>query len=562
MNSRPAGASRLMARAFELARAVRGTTSPNPAVGAVVVNGSHIVGEGATQPPGRPDPDSHYGRPTPASPGTDPSIPAAGPHAEVMALRQAGDLARGATLYVTLEPCAHYGRTPPCTKAIIEAGIARVIVAIRDPDPRVSGRGMEQLRAAGIEVDLGDGAAEGAAHYEAYAHHRRTARPFVTAKFAASLDGRIASTSGDSRWISGPQTLSWAHRNRPLFDAILVGVETIIVDNPQLTARPDDWREPVPQPLRVVLDSRGRTPHESRVLEGTDSSPTLIATTDAASAGWREQMQSRGVDVELLPSDARRAGRVSLPDLLEHLGRERGVVSLLVEGGGEVLGSFFDQRLINKVTAVVAPMIIGGDAQTAVRGRGAERMRDVLRLSNMTSEQLGADLLVTGYPTDPERELQVRIRPAGAADADQVDMLLAAQDIRDIPACQELLGQAMTGDAVIWLAVMSFQQTLPAGAVEESEEILGVGAIEFSAGTQESDRAAIVCLAVRADAPQSAATRLREACEASAAGRDAEWLTCGLTHAPALQAEEYKSAGYRYYRYESDLGDILIKRLR
>lgn len=537
MNTRPVGASRLMARAFELARAVRGTTSPNPAVGAVLVNGSRIVGEGATQPPG-------------------------GPHAEVMALRQAGDLARGATMYATLEPCAHYGRTPPCTNAIIEAGVARVVVAVGDPDPRVSGRGMDQLREAGVEVALGVGAAEGAAHYEAYAHHRRTTRPFVTAKFAASLDGRIASTSGDSRWISGPQTLSWAHRNRPLFDAILVGVETITVDDPQLTARPDDWRGPVPQPLRVVLDSRGRTPLDRRVLDHTDSSPTLIATTAAASAEWREQMRSRGVDTVVLPTDDRQAGRVSLPDLLEHLGRERGVVSLLVEGGGEVLGSFFDQRLVNKVTAVVAPMIIGGDAQTAVRGRGAERMRDVLRLTNLTTEQLGADLLITGYPADPERELQVRIRPAGATDADQVDMLLAAQDIRHVPGCQELLAQAMTGDAVIWLAVMSFQQTLPAGDVEESEEVLGVGAIELSAQAQDSDRAAIVCLAVRADAPQSAATRLREACEASAAGRDAEWLTCGLTSAPALPAEEYKLAGYRYYRSEADQGDILIKHLR
>jgi len=320
MNARAAGSSRLMARAFELARAVRGTTSPNPAVGAVVAHGTRIVGEGATQPPG-------------------------GAHAEIAALREAGGQAQGATMYVTLEPCAHFGRTPPCTEAIIAAGIGQVVIAVSDPDQRVAGRGLAQLREAGIEVSIGDGAAEGAELYEAYAHHRRSGRPFVTAKFAASLDGRIASTSGDSRWISGPQTLRWAHQNRPLFDAILVGVETIIVDNPQLTARPERWRGPIPQPLRVVLDSRGRTPLGSRVLVGVTDSPTLIATTEAAPHDWREAISALGVDLAILPSDSSGdvdvGGRVSLPALLDLLGQQRGVISLLVEGGGEILGSFF-----------------------------------------------------------------------------------------------------------------------------------------------------------------------------------------------------------------------------
>ena len=203
--------------------------------------------------------------------------------------------AQGATCYVTLEPCAHFGRTPPCSDALIAAGVSRVVVAVGDPDPQVAGRGLQQLREAGIEVQIGDGAAEGALHYEAYAHHRRTGRPFVTAKFAASMDGRIAATSGDSRWISGPQTLRWAHQNRPLFDAMLVGVETIVIDNPQLTARPERWSGPVPQPLRVVLDSRGRTPLTSRVLEDLESSETLIACTAAASSTeWMDALYERG----------------------------------------------------------------------------------------------------------------------------------------------------------------------------------------------------------------------------------------------------------------------------
>jgi diaminohydroxyphosphoribosylaminopyrimidine deaminase/5-amino-6-(5-phosphoribosylamino)uracil reductase len=532
MTAHSTGSSRLMARAFELARAVRGTTSPNPAVGAVIAEGTRVVGEGATQPPGSP-------------------------HAEVMALQQAGERARGATMYVTLEPCSHQGRTPPCTEAIVEAEIARVVVAVGDPDLRVSGRGLERLREVGIDVDLGDGAAEGADHYEAYTHHRRTGRPFVTAKFAASLDGRIASTSGDSRWISGPQTLQWAHQNRPLFDAMLVGVETIIIDNPQLTARPERWRGPIPQPLRVVLDSQGRTPLDRRVLEGVSESPTLIATTDAASMEWRAAMHALGVDVAILASDQENRGRVSLTALLELLGQERGVVSLLVEGGGEVLGSFFDQRLIDKVTAVVAPMIIGGDAQTAVRGQGATRMRDALRLNHMKVERSGVDLLVTGYPGHPERDQDVRIRPAGQTDADAVDLLLAAQIADRAPGCDELLAETRAGAAVVWLATI--RQPLPGQdrPEQELEDLLGIAAVQFG----DDGRASIRCVAVRPDAPASVSERLRDSCEASAAGRDVQWLTLTEATAPAVTEEQYKSAGYRYYRRDAHGSDVLVKRL-
>ncbi len=514
----------MMSRAFELARSVLGTTSPNPAVGAVIARGSQIVGEGATQRPG-------------------------GAHAEAMALRHAGSLARGATIYVTLEPCNHTGRTPPCTEALIEAGVAEVVVAVGDPDPRVSGRGLQRLREAGMDVSLGDGAAEGAVIYEAYAHQRRSGRPFVTAKFAASLDGRIASTSGDSRWISGPQTLRWAHRNRPHFDAILVGVETIIVDNPQLSARPERWSGPVPQPLRVVLDSRGRTPVEAQVLEGQEVNPTLIATTAASDPSWRAAMASRDVGLAVVEADA--DGRVSLPALLTLLGQDWGVVSLLVEGGGEVLGSFFDQRLVNKVTAVVAPMLIGGDAQPAVRGRGAERMRDVLRLNRMSVKTLGGDLLVTGYPSDPERELSLRVRPALTEDADAIAELLASQIADGAGLADRLLSAARSASVVVWLAVAA------PSAEAEVEDVVGVGAVGF-----ESDGpAGICCVAARVDASATVGERLREACEASAAGRDAEWLSLDRRRTPALSDEACREAGFRYYRRSADGSDVLIKRL-
>ena len=519
-----AGSSRMMSRAFELARSVSGTTSPNPAVGAVIAHGPRIVGEGATQRPG-------------------------GPHAEAMALRNAGDLARGATIYVTLEPCNHTGRTPPCTDALIGAGIAEVVVAVGDPDPRVSGSGLQRLREAGMVVSLGDGAAEGASHYEAYAHHRRSGRPFVTAKFAASLDGRIASTSGDSRWISGPQTLRWAHRNRPHFDAILVGVETIIVDNPQLSARPERWTGPVPQPLRVVLDSRGRTPLDAQVLEGQDVNPTLIATTEACDPSWRAAMAARDIDLAVV--EAGTDGRVSLPALLTRLGQDQGVVSLLVEGGGEVLGSFFDQRLVNKVTAVVAPMLIGGDAQPAVKGRGAERMRDVLRLNRTSVETLGVDLLVTGYPSDPERELNLRVRPALTEDADTIAELLASQIPDGARLTDRLLYATRSASAVIWLAVA------PPSSDADVEDIVGVGAVGFD----PDGPASIRCLAARVDAPATTGERLRESCEASAAGRDAEWLSLPRTQTPALSDEACREAGFRYYRSAEDGSDMLIKRL-
>ena len=355
-----------MARALELARQALGTTSPNPAVGAVLVNDGRVVGEGYTQPPG-------------------------GPHAEVVAIERAGDAARGSILYVTLEPCPTYGRTPPCTRAVVGAGVREVHAAMRDPGiPPCSG--IDELRASGIVVTEGEGEAEARRINEAYIKHRLTGLPFVIAKWAMSLDGKIAVTSGDSRWVSGPETREWSHRLRTQIDAIMVGVRTVLVDDPQLTARPGD-ADSARQPLRIVADSRGRTPVTARVLDGPGRA--LLATTEASSARWRQQMTEAGAEVLVLP-DAE--GRVDVAALLRALG-ERETLSLLVEGGGELLGSFFDAGLVDKVHAIVAPLIIGGmDAPAAVAGRGAERMAEALRLRDIVIERLGEDVLVTGYP--------------------------------------------------------------------------------------------------------------------------------------------------------------------
>ena len=364
-----------MRLALEEAQRALGTSSPNPAVGAVVVaTDGAVVGRGRTQPPGRA-------------------------HAEVMALREAGDRARGATVYVTLEPCDHHGRTPPCTDALIEAGVAAIRYALPDPDPQVDGAGHRRLETAGIAVEAGDGAAEATRVLEGYLKHRRTGMSAVVVKFAASLDGRIAASSGDSRWVSGPETLEWAHRNRPRLDAIIVGSSTVLVDNPQLTARPGGSSDGVHQPTRVVVDSRGRIPADASVLAGP--SPTLIATIEASPAEWRRTMEAAGAEVVMLPE---RDGHVDLEALLRVLG-ERGMLTVLVEGGGVLLGGFFDRRFVDRVEAVIAPIVIGAaDAAAAVAGIGVERMAQAPRLRDVTVTRLGDDTLISGVPIWPDAE--------------------------------------------------------------------------------------------------------------------------------------------------------------
>jgi diaminohydroxyphosphoribosylaminopyrimidine deaminase/5-amino-6-(5-phosphoribosylamino)uracil reductase len=361
--------SAFMARALDIARNADYSTSPNPTVGAVVVAGGKIVAEGVTEPP-------------------------PGRHAEAVALEAAGEQARGATLYVTLEPHCFHGRTAPCTAAIIDAGVAEVRYALRDPDPRVNGEGHRVLESAGVRVIAGDGEREARRYLEAYIKHRESGLPFVIAKFASSLDGRIAAASGDSRWVSGPTAREWSHRLRTRVDAIICGSETIIIDDPQLTARPEG-QEAERQPLRVVVDSRGRVPPMARVFERTDWALTLVATTGDASAAWRSAIEATGTEVLTF---AKQGDHIDLEELLRELAK-RDVLTALIEGGGVLLGGFFDRSLVDKVHAIIAPIIVGAaDAPGAVAGEGAYRMADALRLRDLTMERLGEDILVTGYP--------------------------------------------------------------------------------------------------------------------------------------------------------------------
>jgi diaminohydroxyphosphoribosylaminopyrimidine deaminase/5-amino-6-(5-phosphoribosylamino)uracil reductase len=359
----------MMRLALAEARLARGWSSPNPPVGAVVVRDGVVVGRGHTQPPGQA-------------------------HAEVMALRAAGPAAVGAELYVSLEPCRHHGRTPPCTDAIVAAGVARVHVAALDPNPAVDGAGVAGLQAAGVAVTLGDGAAEAAELIEGFATHVLTGRPLVIAKYAMSLDGRIATAAGHARWITGESARVHLHRLRATVDAILVGAGTVVADDPLLTARPPGVGPPPHQPLRVVLDSAGRVPTTARLFDPTLPGRTLVAATERTPPGRRAWLRDRGIDALLLPDGP---DGVSLPALLDALG-ERGVTTLLVEGGARVHGAFFAGGLVHKLRAYVAPVIIGGaDAPGPVGGVGALTMDAALRLAAPRVESHGADLLVTAY---------------------------------------------------------------------------------------------------------------------------------------------------------------------
>ncbi len=353
-----------MGEALHLARLGAGATSPNPMVGAVVVAGGRVIGRG------------YHAR-------------AGAPHAEVLALQHAATGARGATLYVTLEPCDHWGRTPPCTEAIIRAGIRRVVAAMLDPDHRVSGRGLRRLSEAGIEVAVGVAEREARDLNEAYIKHRTTGIPFVTAKWAMTLDGRIATRSGESRWISGEASRALAHELRAASDAILVGIGTVLRDDPALTARtPAAGRSP----RRIVLDSTLRIPPTARAL-ARDGTPVLIATTARAPADARRTLEAVGAEVLVVEGPD---GRVDLDALLRELGR-RGTLSLLVEGGGTVHGAFMDARLVDKVLVFVGPQIVGGPAPGPVGGTGVDALAAAWRVTRTTVRQVGHDVVIEGY---------------------------------------------------------------------------------------------------------------------------------------------------------------------
>ncbi len=358
-----------MQRAIGLARQALGTTSPNPAVGAVIVKDGKAVGKGHTLPPG-------------------------GHHAEIEALQMAGDLARGATLYTTLEPCCHFGRTPPCTRAIIAAGIKEVHVAAQDPNPLVAGKGSAELESSGIPVVVGDESYAAIELYEAFTKHILTGLPFVTAKFAMSLDGKIATRTGDSKWVTGPDARSYVQKIRRESDAIVVGVNTVLADDPQLTVRDADGSPLARQPLRVVLDSMAVTPADARLLG--EPGETLIVVTEGAPEDRKEALRSEGAEVLFISPGS--DGRPSLDRVMAELGK-RGVVSLLAEAGGILQGALFDSGLVDKLYVFVAPVIIGGiEASSPVEGHGADRMPDANRLTRTRTEQVGGDWLIIGYP--------------------------------------------------------------------------------------------------------------------------------------------------------------------
>lgn len=356
---------RLMRRALELAARGLGRTSPNPAVGAVVARGDVIVGEGFHRRAGEA-------------------------HAEPIALAHAAGAARGADLYVTLEPCCHHGRTPPCTEAIIAAGIARVFYAMRDPDPRCAGGGEAALRAAGIAVENGLLRAEAECLLAPYMKHRRTGLPLVTLKLAMSLDGRIATRTGDSRWITSERARALVHLMRDRADAVMVGVGTVLADDPALTTRGvPDGRDA----LRVIADRGARTPPTAQVVAQDSAAGCLIAAAAGASPERVRALRAAGAEVLALP--ATESG-VDLRALTMVLGA-RGVLSVLLEGGGTLAWGALAAGIVDRVALFYAPIIIGGaDAVPGVAGLGVERVADALRLSEMTVTHVGPELLVEG----------------------------------------------------------------------------------------------------------------------------------------------------------------------
>ena len=358
-----------MGQALSLAKLALGQVSPNPAVGAMVVKNDIVVGQGYTQTPGSS-------------------------HAEIVALEQAGEEARGSKMYVTLEPCCYYGRTPPCSQAIIDAGVTEVHMAMLDPNPLVSGKGKDELGKAGIKTFVGEHMKEAKIINEAYTKFMTSGMPFITAKFAMSLDGKIATQSGDSQWISSDESRHYAHNLRYTNDAIMAGVNTVLADDPQLTARCCGGRGGTTkkQPLRVIVDGKGRAPLTARVF--SEPGETLLVLGRQARPEEKVAFARVGAELLELPSVE---GYIDLKGLLKVLGK-RQITSILVEGGSILLGSLFDQRLVDKVIVFIAPIIIGGEkAKTAVGGKGVAKVVDSFKLVHVSEERFGQDIMVIGY---------------------------------------------------------------------------------------------------------------------------------------------------------------------
>jgi diaminohydroxyphosphoribosylaminopyrimidine deaminase/5-amino-6-(5-phosphoribosylamino)uracil reductase len=366
MNSHEPMDIAFMKKAITLARKGLGRTSPNPMVGAVVVRNGIVVGRGFHQKAG-------------------------GPHAERIALAQAGGKARGATLYVNLEPCNHFGRTPPCTQAIFESGIKKVVFGMTDPNPTVKGGGAAWLRSQGIDVVRGVLEEDCRRLNEVYAKWITTGLPYVILKAATSLDGRIATRTGDSKWISNEHSRLLVHRLRNQVDGVLVGIGTVIKDDPLLTVRLP--RGKIKDPLRIVIDPRLRISQKARIL--TSSGKTLIISGARVPIRKRKGLETKGVEILSLPA---RDGHISIKELLTHLGR-RGITSLLIEGGAEVYSAFLNEQQVDKLVIFMAPCLIGGrKAVGMIGGTGVAKISEAFRLKEMKVKSLAGDILVEAYP--------------------------------------------------------------------------------------------------------------------------------------------------------------------
>jgi len=354
-----------MRLALKLAKKMKGQTAPNPCVGAVLVKDGKLIASGY-----------HKGAGT--------------PHAEIVALRKAGERAAGCTLYVTLEPCCHYGRTPPCVDAIIAAKVKRVVAATVDPNPLVNGNGIKKLLEAGVEVTVGVLEDEAKALIEDFAKYITTGMPFVTLKLASSLDGKIATKLGDARWITCEASRKIAHMLRREHAAVMVGVNTAINDDPELTVRLVKVRR---QPIRIVVDSKAKLPTSSKLCKTLDKAPLWLATTKHADKRKLEELEKLGVKI-LIVDDQN--DKVDMVSLMRKLG-EMGVMSLLIEGGGEIAWSALKASIVDRVVWFIAPIIIGGrDAKHSVAGEGVEKLSDAFRLHKMKIRRIGCELLIDG----------------------------------------------------------------------------------------------------------------------------------------------------------------------
>lgn len=359
-----------MQRTLELAKGGWGRTNPNPLVGAVIVKEGRIIGEGFHKALGCA-------------------------HAEVEALNHAEEDVEGATLYVSLEPCSHFGRTPPCVQAVIASGIRRVVVAMTDPNPKVSGKGLEMLRDAGIEVVQGVLEAQAFKLNEIFVTYITKQKPFVIMKSAMTLDGKIASFSGDSKWISGEASRRRVHELRDRVAGVMVGIHTVLRDDPQLTTRLEGRAGK--NPVRIVVDSKGSLPENSKILEPGSGGPVILATTDSMNEEKEYRLTQRGV-VMVKCMDSK--GSVDLKRLMEELFK-REIDSILLEGGGSLNASALSAGIVDKVMFFIAPKILGGQkALTPVEGQGVEQVSDALKLREISVEKVGEDILVEGYLLD------------------------------------------------------------------------------------------------------------------------------------------------------------------